>query len=135
MDEADRLCDRLAIIDHGKIAALGTPRELKGSVPGQDVLTLQFLEEVTEEIVAELRRLPQVREAAREGAHAARRIVAGEVVPVEAVTGGARRLGVKVKSMSLPEPTLDDVFLHYTGRAMRDAAAGEYQYQVPNMMR
>src|SRR5580765_4964947 len=46
MDEADRLCDRLAIIDHGKIAALGTPDQLKASVPGQDVLTVEFMNEV-----------------------------------------------------------------------------------------
>src|SRR5262249_21622145 len=46
MDEADRLCDRLAIVDHGKIVALGTPSELKATLPGQEILTVRFIQEV-----------------------------------------------------------------------------------------
>src|SRR5437899_3283159 len=75
MDEADRLCDRLAIVDHGKIVALGTPRELKATVPGQDILTLQFFHEVSDELLAALKVLSEVREAAREEAHTARLIL------------------------------------------------------------
>jgi ABC-2 type transport system ATP-binding protein len=135
MDEADRLCDRLAIVDHGKIAALGTPRELKESVPGQDILTVEYFQEVTDELVAALKALPDVREAAREDAHAARMILAGDVVPLEGITETARATKNKVKSMSLLEPTLEDVFIHYTGRGLRDAAAGEYSYQMPSIMR
>ena len=61
MDEADALCDRLAIIDHGRIIAQGTPAELKSSIPGGYLLRLRF-ERVTEELLAELKALPGVTE-------------------------------------------------------------------------
>ena len=135
MDEADRLCDRLAIIDHGKIVALGTPRELKATVPGQDILTVQFIQEVTDELLARLKALPEVREAGREDPHTARLILAGDVVPLEGITEGSRARGIKVKSMTLLEPTLEDVFIHYTGRGLRDSAGSEYSYEIPRLMR
>jgi ABC-2 type transport system ATP-binding protein len=135
MDEADRLCDRLAIIDHGHIVALGTPRELKASVPGQDILTVYFMQEVDDALLADLKAVPDVREAAREEPHTARMILAGDVVPIEAITEVARRRNIKMKSMTLLEPTLEDVFIHYTGRGLRDTAAGEYSYKIPSMMR
>ncbi len=135
MDEADRLCDRLAIIDHGKIQALGTPQELKATVPGQDILTVHFMGEVDDALLAALKALPEVREAAREESHTARLILAGDVVPLDGVTEVSRARGNKLKSLTLLEPTLEDVFIHYTGRGLRDAAAGEYSYAVPSMMR
>jgi len=134
MDEADRLCDRLAIVDHGKIAALGTPRELKASVPGQDILTVEYFKEVTDELVAAFAALPEVREAAREEPHTVKVILSGDVVPIDGITETARAHGNKVKNLSLLEPTLEDVFIHYTGRGLRDQAAGEYQYQMPAIM-
>ena len=135
MDEADRLCDRLAIIDHGKIVALGTPRELKSSVPGQGILTVNFMDEIDGELLAALKALQDVREAAREEPHTARLILAGDVVPLEAITEVSRSRKNKLKSMTLLEPTLEDVFIHYTGRGLRDAAAGDYSYPMPTMMR
>jgi len=135
MDEADRLCDRLAIIDHGHIVALGTPRELKASVPGQDILTVYFMQEVDDPLLADLKALPDVREAARDDPHTARMILAGDVVPIDAITDLARRRNVKMKSMTLLEPTLEDVFIHYTGRGIRDTADAEYSYKIPSMMR
>ena len=134
MDEADRLCDRLAIIDHGKIAALGTPRELKTSVPGQDILTIDFFQEVADDLLAALRNLAEIREVAREDAHTARVILSGDVVPLEGITEVVRQQGNKVKNLSLLEPTLEDVFIHYTGRGIRDAAAEEYHYAIPQIM-
>src|SRR5262245_21895437 len=134
MDEADRLCDRLAIVDHGKIAALGTPRELKASVPGQDILTVEFFQEVSDELVGALKALAEVRSAAREEAHHVKLILASGVVPLEGITEATRAAQNKVKSMSLLEPTLEDVFIHYTGRGLRDEAAGEYSYQMPAIM-
>ena len=135
MDEADRLCNRLAIVDHGKIVALGTPRELKASVPGADILTVQYMQEVTDELLAALRGLPEVHEAAREEAHTARLILNGDVVPLEGITEISRSRGNKVKSVSLLEPTLEDVFIHYTGRGLRDTASEEYSYAIPSIMR
>jgi ABC-2 type transport system ATP-binding protein len=134
MDEADRLCDRLAIVDHGKIVAMGSPRELKASVPGQDILTVAFMQEVSDDILAGLKTLPEVREAGREESHVARVILKSDVVPLDGITELSRSKSNKVKSMSLLEPTLEDVFLHYTGRGLRDSAEGEYSYAVPSMM-
>ena len=135
MDEADRLCDRLAIIDHGKIVALGTPRELKATVPGQEILTAVFLQEVNDELLAALKTLAGVKEAGREEAHTARLILEGDIVPLEAIAETSRAHGNKVKSVSLIEPTLEDVFIYYTGRGLRDTASEEYSYKVPTMMR
>jgi ABC-2 type transport system ATP-binding protein len=135
MDEADRLCDRLAIIDHGKIAALGTPRELKATVPGQDIVTAHFMAEVDDALLATLKALTEVLEAAREDSHTVRLILTGDVVPVEGILDAARARHIKMKSMTLLEPTLEDVFIHYTGRALRDAANAEYSYPVPSMSR
>jgi ABC-2 type transport system ATP-binding protein len=136
MDEADRLCDRLAIVDHGKIVALGTPRELKASIPGgKEVLTAQFVQEVTDGLLASLKALPEVREAAREEAHTARLILNGDSVPFDGMLEVSKAQGNKLKSMSLLEPTLEDVFIHYTGRGLRDTAAEEYVYQIPQVTR
>ena len=135
MDEADRLCNRLAIIDHGKIVALGTPRELKATVPGQEIVTVQFMTEVDDALLAALKALPEVREAGIEEPHTVRLILNGDIVPVEAITEASRARGVKIKSLTLLEPTLEDVFIHYTGRGLRDTATGEYSYAVPSMMR
>ena len=135
MDEADRLCDRLAIVDHGKIAALGTPRELKANVPGQDILTVNFIGEVDDALVAALKGLPDVKEAARDDPHTVRLILQGDIAPVDAIVEVVRARHMRMKSMTLLEPTLEDVFIHYTGRALRDTATGEYSYDVPKFMR
>ena len=136
MDEADRLCDRLAIVDHGKIAALGTPRDLKASVPGQDILTVTYQHDVDDALLSALKALPEIKEAAREDPHTARLILVGDTVPLDGITESSHKLGNKVRTLSLLEPTLEDVFIHYTGRGLRDAASEEYQgYKVPSMMR
>ena len=135
MDEADRLCDRLAIIDHGKIAALGTPEELKASVPGQDVVLVQFFQEIGEPMREALRGLPDVSDAALQGDHEARLVLSGEVVPLDGLLEVSRKLGNKVKSVSVQEPTLDDVFLNYTGRGLRDTVSSEYVMALPSIMR
>jgi ABC-2 type transport system ATP-binding protein len=136
MDEADRLCDRLAIVDHGKIAALGTPRDLKASVPGQDILTVTYQHDVDDALLSALKQLPEIKEAAREDPHTARLILLGDTVPLDGITESSHKLGNKVRTLSLLEPTLEDVFIHYTGRGLRDTASEEYQgYKVPSMMR
>jgi ABC-2 type transport system ATP-binding protein len=135
MDEADRLCDRLAIVDRGRIVALGTPRELKASVPGKDTLTLQFMTEVDDALLEVLKALPEVHAAGREEIHTVRIILNGDVVPLEGLTDVARNHHNKVRSVTLVEPTLEDVFIHYTGRGLRDSASETYSYAIPRMMR
>jgi len=135
MDEADRLCDRLAIVDHGKIVALGTPRELKASVPGQDLVTVQFLRELDEPLLARLKQLTDVREALRDDPHTARLVLAGDVVPLDGIVEVSRAASNKVKNLTLVEPTLEDVFIHYTGRALRDTVSEEHSYVPPPLSR
>ena len=93
------------------------------------------MQEVGDELLAALKALPEVREAAREDPHTARLILAGDVVPLEGITEASRQRGNKVKSMTLLEPTLEDVFIHYTGRGLRDSATNEYSYEIPRLMR
>jgi ABC-2 type transport system ATP-binding protein len=135
MDEADRLCDRLAIIDHGKIVALGTPRELKSGIPGQEMLTAEFSREIDEGLLAAMKGLPEVREAARDHPHVAHLILHGDEVPLDGIIEAARAHGNRVKSLTMTEPTLEDVFIYYTGRGLRDSVAEGYNYAVPNIMR
>lgn len=135
MDEADRLCDRLAIIDHGKIAAMGTPRELKASVAGEESLRVEFFREVDAPLSEALRTIPQVADAVADGDHAVRLALSGEAPPPEAILDAARNAGNRVKSLSLEEPTLDDVFIHYTGRGLRDTVSTEYVRPLPSIMR
>ncbi len=121
MDEADRLCDRIAIIDRGRIQALGTPAELKSRVGG-DVVTLKLSAADAERgravVGPRLRGLPFVRE-----------VVDGEPLLVYVEPGdrsapgvfdAVRDAGVHVDAFHYCRPTLDDVFLKFTGRSMRD---------------
>jgi len=119
MDEADKLCDRIAIVDHGKLAALDTPTKLKDSVPGTEVVEAEF--------EGEPRDWP---EQLRGLAHATGVTQREEMVHITSNDGPAtvaalmdlaRAKKVNVKRVLVQTTTLDDVFLHYTGTALRDA--------------
>jgi ABC-2 type transport system ATP-binding protein len=123
MEEADALCQRLAIIDHGRNIALGTPTELKGSVPGGFVLRLRFSSH-SPELVKRLEGLAGVREVrAQENED-------GESsVDVYADRGGsliseiaslAAASSVELSDVNISEPSLENLFLHHTGRSLRD---------------
>lgn len=119
MDEADALCDRLAIIDHGRIIAQGTPTELKASIPGGYLLRLRF-DRVPEEFAAALRTLPgvlEVRAVEKTGAdvYASR---GGSLIP--GIVSAAQAAGVELRDVSIAEPSLETLFLHHTGRSLRD---------------
>ncbi len=119
MDEADTLCERLAIIDHGRIIAQGTPKELKSSIPGGYVLRLRF-DRVPEELMAELRKLPGVTEV-RSADHIAADVYAdrgGTLIP--AIVNAAQAAGVDLHDVHIAEPSLETLFLHHTGRSLRD---------------
>ncbi len=123
MEEADALCDRIAIIDHGRICMEGTPSELKGAING-DILsfTVNHLPNAPEAALEALHGLEFVREAKSEGG-SLRLVVSrgGEALPVV-----LRRLegkGVAVADISLSRPSLDDVFLRATGHSLRDETA------------
>jgi ABC-2 type transport system ATP-binding protein len=131
MEEADRLCTRLAIIDNGKIEVEGVPAELKRGI-GADTVVLQLdgADGVAEDgRVAQIRqRLEGLVEADAVAAHPAG---VSLMVPNanEAIPALLRRLdgdGVQITGLQMSQPSLDDVFMKYTGRHIRAEAADEY---------
>jgi ABC-2 type transport system ATP-binding protein len=119
MEEADRLCDRIAIVDHGKLVALGTPVELKQSVPGSNVVEVQFARE-SEEWKARLEALPDVTEVQSQSAGVYRVLTSNGSQTTTQLVEMASRLGEQLTSLSVQNTSLDDVFVHYTGRQLRD---------------
>lgn len=117
MDEAERLCDRVAIIDHGRIVAMGSPEELKRGLGG-DVVYIKGsgdLEELAEEAV-------------RRGRASAYRML-GDMMALRVMEASttipeifklASELGISIGEIRYSQPSLGDVFLHYTGRELRD---------------
>ncbi len=118
MDEADRLCDRVAIVDHGELKALDSPLRLKASVPGQNVLDVSF-GGAPDHWMEALASLPGAEEVQGD-AHLARIVSQNGPTTTMALLDRAARDGVTVQSLSVQSTTLDDVFVHYTGRALRD---------------
>jgi ABC-2 type transport system ATP-binding protein len=121
LEEADALCDRLMIMDHGEIVTEGTPRDLKRQVAGDSVLLSVHDDEgvllrAQQLIAAE----PYVREITVEGDHLRLYVEDGSAAlpALLRLLDGAQ---IALKSVSLSEPTLDDVFLHETGHSLRDA--------------
>jgi len=129
MDEADKLCDRIAIIDHGKIVALDTPENLKRDVGG-DVVILT-VPSGTERLKVELERLPFVKSAQSVDSTLRLSVENGETaIPI--FMDVARQEGISVPSIALHEPTLEDIFIKYTGREIRtQEAAGWAAFRSP----
>jgi ABC-2 type transport system ATP-binding protein len=119
MDEADKLCDHIAIVDHGELKALDSPMKLKASIPGKNVLEVSF-GDAPEQWPATLQALPDV-ETVTSQDHVYRLASGNGPATTMAMLDAAARAGVPVHSLSVQSTTLDDVFVHYTGRALRDA--------------
>jgi ABC-2 type transport system ATP-binding protein len=119
MDEADKLCDRIAIVDHGDLKALDSPLKLKASIPGKNTLEVSF-SSTPPGWQERLERLPEVESVtAHENVF---RIATGNgPATTLALMELASNEGLTVQSLSVQSTTLDDVFVHYTGRALRDA--------------
>jgi len=120
MEEADYLCDRVAIVDNGRIVALDTPKALKDMI-GADTITLEA-EFGQETLLASLRSFDWIKEAATPNGALELRVDHAQA-RVPEVMQVAYRNGVTVKSVALHEPTLEDVFLKLTGKKMREAEA------------
>jgi ABC-2 type transport system ATP-binding protein len=119
MDEADSLCDRIGIIDHGHIIALGTPKQLKSSIPGGYLLRLRF-DRLTPELVQNLGALPGVSEV-KSADHVAADVYADRGGPlISAIVGAAAADGAFLHDVHISEPSLETLFLHHTGRSLRD---------------
>ena len=119
MEEADRLCDRIAIVDHGTLVALGTPVELKQSVPGSNVVEVQFNRE-DPEWQSRLESLPNVTEVQSQSAGVYRVLTSNGSQTTTQLVEMAASLGEQLTSLSVQNTSLDDVFVHYTGRQLRD---------------
>jgi ABC-2 type transport system ATP-binding protein len=119
MDEADALSDRISIIDHGKIIASGTPAELKASIPGGYLLRLRF-NRAPDELLAQLKTLPGVSEV-RSTDHVAADIYADRGGPlISGIVSAAQSSGAELNDVHIEEPSLETLFLHHTGRSLRD---------------
>jgi ABC-2 type transport system ATP-binding protein len=119
MEEADKLCDRIAIVDHGNLVALGTPIELKNSVPGANVVEVHFDRE-TESWQKRLEGLEGVTNVQAESAGFYRVLTSSGSKTTMQLVELAASLGETLTSLSVQNTTLDDVFIHYTGRQLRD---------------
>jgi ABC-2 type transport system ATP-binding protein len=119
MDEADRLCDRIAIVDHGTLKALDSPLKLKASIPGRNVLEVSFAG-APEGWLQRLRALPEVESVTSQDLVFRIASNSGPTTTM-ALLDTAAREGVTVRSLSVQSTTLDDVFVHYAGRQLRDA--------------
>ncbi|MGO8686858.1 MAG: ATP-binding cassette domain-containing protein [Candidatus Dormibacteria bacterium] len=120
LEEADALCDRIAIIDHGKIVAEGTPEELKRQVAGDIVLV--GTDGPTAPARAILEGQPFIRELTEEDGALRLYVDRGETATPQIIRllDGA---GITLSTLSLHRPSLDDVFFRQTGRSLRETAA------------
>ena len=123
MIEADMLCDKIGIIDRGKIVALDTSSNLKKLVSGTDTTILEFeIPNLGPGLVSALRSLPCVKSALQEEETRVKVSATGEDC-FDHVVDAVRKNGGKVKTVKNLEPSLEDVFLHITGRQVRDSVS------------
>jgi ABC-2 type transport system ATP-binding protein len=130
MDEADRLCDRIAIVDHGKLVALDTPMALKESVPGDNVVEAHFTHESTE-WPARLEKLAGVTAVEAKSAGMYRLLTSNGSLTTTQLVEMVNKYGEAIKSLTVQNTTLDDVFVHYTGRQLRDEQVKAQGFVMP----
>jgi ABC-2 type transport system ATP-binding protein len=129
LEEADALCDRVAIIDRGKIVVVGAPEELKHGLGG-DVVTLGIKEDAD---VSELiREVEHVKDVKREDGSYRIKAEYGEIT-TPSIIEALRKKGYTVTKLSLTEPTLNEVYLEYTGKSMRDAEESREAFAAQRM--
>ena len=120
MEEAEELSNRVGIVDHGKLIALGTQKELTQMVGQLEALRLHIPEgQDTTPLVDSLRSLPDVKQVTVAD-HEIVLIVPDAQEALSPVFRQADKLGFKIRSVDIEEPNLEAVFLHLTGRALRD---------------
>lgn len=125
MQEAEELCDRVAIIDEGKIVAIGTPDELKRRLKGMSAIEVDFSGNMVEEIASKIGSLASIEKVAWSVISRSR----GQVIRLRAICDAPREIlpgvleillegGAKIYYIKPEEPTLEDVFLHFTGKLL-----------------
>jgi ABC-2 type transport system ATP-binding protein len=129
LEEADALCDRIAIIDHGKIVVVGSPEELKHSLGG-DSITLAIKE--NEDVSGLIQKVEHVKEVRKENGGYRIKAEVGEIT-TPLVIEALREKGYTVTRLSLTEPTLNEVYLEYTGKSLRDAEESREAFAAQRM--
>ena len=131
MDEADKLCDRIAIVDHGKLVALDSPLKLKASIPGRNIIEVSF-SNVPSDWLQTIKALPEVAEVKADDHIFRISSNNGPRTTIELMEA-ARKASITVTSLSVQSTTLDDVFVHYTGHQLRDALQAPAIYSAVHM--
>ena len=126
MDEAERLCDRIAIVDHGKVIALGSPGELIAGVGGEHVLEFAVVEGQDAPPDAELQRLPSV-QSVRHEAGAVSLTVREVHIALPALLALLQSSAKTLARLSTRHASLEDVFVHLTGRHLREGEAARHE--------
>jgi len=119
MEEADSLCDRIGIIDHGKIQVIDTPKNMKNDL-GNEIISLVIESNSSyDSFLLELKKIEFIKKINEDDSKLTLFTSNGtEVIPQ--IFQISSELGIKIKSISLTQPTLDDVFISYTGHEIRD---------------
>jgi len=121
LNEADVLSDRVAIMHKGKLLVCDTPKKLKDSIPGGDVMEIHLEKDAPDNILSELQAFKEI-VTVKEAGSSTLRLYLNQV---EAVTPKIMRLfydhGMRITSMHMSEPSLDDVFAHFTGLSLEEA--------------
>ena len=133
MDEADKLCDRIAIVDHGKLVALDSPLKLKASIPSQNAIEVSF-SAMPDNWMDRLKSLPYVQTISNED-NVFRIATSQGPETTTALVAASEAAGIKVQSLAVKSTTLDDVFVHYTGHDLRDALQDPAPRQFPGFRR
>lgn len=130
MEEADNLCDRIAIVDHGKLVALDTPIALKASVPGSSVIEVRFggNVQIREE---RLRGLTGVTNIEPHGTGTYRIMTSNGSMTTTQLVELAVACNDPIVALSVQNTTLDDVFVYYTGRQLRDEQVKALSFVMP----
>jgi ABC-2 type transport system ATP-binding protein len=134
LEEADSLCDRIAIIDHGHIIKIGTPEQLKESVGG-DVITVG-VKETEPDISKDISQVPLVKDVKKNGGEYRIKAEQGEEASLQLIDL-VRSKGLHVTRILLTKPSLDEAYLELTGRSLREEETNKMQMfsQRVTMMR
>jgi ABC-2 type transport system ATP-binding protein len=126
LEEAEALCRRVAIIDSGRIIALGSPEVLKSQIPGNDIVSIT-VENLSEDLVERLRNVPFVHMVNHED-RTMRIYVDNGAQDLPILLDEVRSSGGKVSSVTVHEQSLEDVFMHYTGKSIREEEAKKVSF-------
>ena len=119
MEEADKLCDNISIIDNGKIKITDSPKDLKNALGNEIVIFEANSETKLGQLVLEIKKLATVKDVSTNGSIVTVFTTSGDQL-IPQIFQQANALEIKIENISLTKPTLDDVFLSHTGRELRE---------------